>query len=156
LRLWSAEARLRISAARDERTFESEICAKLRASSIVAVFEVHPKPFEEETDGSFKALGDLKQATRAHPVRTGLVLLDLLVGDIERLGELFLGEPKHGPPFADQFANLAIDAGGVARAAKSKLVHGGRSSRRCSLANAKPNDADLILIAGAMFVNVCV
>ncbi len=60
-------------------------------------------------------------------VGRGLVFLDLLVGDAEHRGELFLRQPKLGPPRPDAGADMVADAldGGIAAAPGAMAAGGG-------------------------------
>ena len=78
---------------------------------------------------------DLRQAAGAHPVCTGLVFLDLLVGNAERVCQLVLCQAKQDPAAAHALTYLAVHCIGVAQFAAGHdftlLVHLPGSGNAC-------------------------
>lgn len=66
--------------------------------------------FEKVADLDAKALGNLKQAARAHPVGASLIFLDLLIGNLEGSGELLLSHPKKISPLSNLLADVIVDS----------------------------------------------
>ena len=65
---------------------------------------------EEIGDVNHQGTTDFEQAACADAVGAGLVFLDLLVGNLQRAAEIFLGQPEFGAAFADAFADMKVCA----------------------------------------------
>ena len=61
-----------------------------------------------EVDVDFKSLRYVPQPTRHHAVRANLVLLDLLIGDSERIGERFLRHAQCISALSDGLPDLMV------------------------------------------------
>jgi hypothetical protein len=66
--------------------------------------------FEEIGDVDAAFARQLIEPARADAIGRGLVFLHLLVGDAERLAELFLGQAQFRPTLADALPDMAADA----------------------------------------------
>ncbi len=67
---------------------------------------------EEIADIDTELARDLKYPTGADTIGTGLIFLDLLIGDVEGRGKLFLGQAQLRAALADALADMLVDAPG--------------------------------------------
>ena len=79
-----------------------------------------PQPLEEVGHFDAEGLCQFVKPAGTDPVGGGLVFLDLLVGDIQRLAELFLGQAEFGAALADALADMATDPLECARCSSPK------------------------------------
>ena len=84
--------------------FERWLCARF----------VESQALEEVSDVDAELARDLEDAAGADPIGAGLVLLHLLVGHLECLGQLFLGQAELGAPCPNPLADMLVDALGPA------------------------------------------
>src|SRR3546814_15638182 len=67
---------------------------------------------EEVGHVDMQALGDLEQAAGADAVGAGLVLLDLLVGNLQRVRQLLLGQAQLGATRTNPLSDILVNARG--------------------------------------------
>jgi len=66
------------------------------------------QPVEEPGDRHTQHLGDFVQAPRRNTVQAALVLVGLLIGHADQLGELLLRQSQHDPPLADPRTDMVV------------------------------------------------
>src|SRR5689334_1146631 len=105
------------------------------------------QPVEEIADRHAQNLRDLEEAAGRDAVDAAFVLVGLLVGHADQVGELLLRQAEHDPPLADAGSYIPVDILGPARRSPSR----GGLGRRCvpsarSGAPAKRRTPDLLAI----------
>lgn len=73
------------------------------------------EPLEEIADGDAQDPGDLEQPAGRDAIDAALVLMRLLIGHADEVGELLLRQPEHDPAFADARTDMTVDVLSPAR-----------------------------------------